>query len=99
MEIEKMMKIRERLVEEVDKENFDQALKFVNDTFKKMISSTTEKIKDVSYKSGPDLAKAEESLNVISELAKKSGIDFPFFDTIEKVKIYILKYGMEIVRS
>ncbi len=99
MEIEEMMKVRANLVEEKDKEEFDKALQFIGDTFKNMLFSTTGKIKEVPYKNEPDLVRAQESLNIISKLAQKSGIDFPSFDTIEKVKVYILKYGMEIVRS
>lgn len=99
MEIEKMMKVRE-ILEDNEKKELDQAITIIGETFKKMVFNVGEKIKATSSKEDSiDFASAKEALNTISALARKSKIDFPEFKTIEEVKVYILKYGMEIVRN
>lgn len=99
MEIEKMMGLRE-VLEGDEKKELDQAMTIVGETFKRMIFNVGEEIKGTSVKGNDiDFTSAKEALNTISALARKSKIDFPEFKTTEEVKVYILKYGMEIVRK
>ena len=96
MEIEKMMRLRE-VLEGDEKKELDQAMTIVGETFKRMIFNVGEEIKGKG--NDIDFTSAKAALNTISALARKSKIDFPEFKTTEEVKVYILKYGMEIVRK
>ena len=96
-EIEKMMEIREKLTGGEQKK-LDDSLRIVGDTFKEMVHSARGAILNAETENVrfDDVKKA---LNDIKALAEKTGIEIPDFDTDAKIKAYIMKYGMEIVKT
>ena len=96
-EIEKIVEIRAKL-DINEQKALDSALKSVNNAFKAMVMSSKD------YMLNGDGVKvslddAKNALNVVKSLADKAGAEMPEFDTDEKVKAYVLKYGMEIVKT
>ena len=96
-EIEKIMALRENL-DDAEKKQLGEAIDTINDTFKEMITSAGGSILDGETKKISCEA-AKTALNTIKMYADRSGVDFPNFDTDEKVYAYILKYGIEIVKT
>lgn len=96
-EIDKITALSEKL-ESAEKAQLSEALEVINSTFKSMVGSVKESffggnIEKVSFDD------AKDALNTIKVLASKNGVDFPSFDTSEEVYAYVLKYGMEIVKT
>ena len=95
MEIEKMLKVREKLTVE-QKKIFDESINTVGETFKQTFTSAiVGKVR--GEKKEVNLKGAKEALNTISKLAKEVGIDFPEFKTDKETRVYVLEYGKEIV--
>ena len=97
-EIEKMMEIREKLTGGEQKK-LDDSLRIVGDTFKKMVNSSRGTILNAEIENVVSFEEVQKALNDIKALAEKTGIEIPDFDTETKIKAYILKYGMEIVKT
>ena len=96
-ELERILKIREcALPEEVS--TVDDSLKTVSEMFKAMIRNGANRLKETEEEKLPYEA-VREALKNLHAIATRSGIEFPTVETEEQINVYVMKYGMEVVKG
>lgn len=94
-EIERLESLKGKLNEE-EKLQFAQCVDIFNTSFKDMIKNVGVQIageKGSVYKSTNLLAEFKK----VSLLAKKYGVDFPEITNEQDARLYVVKYGKEIL--
>lgn len=94
MEIQKVMAVREG-ASEADKLAIDQALAVISNVFKELLDVTRHFLMTGERKE-VELSEGMEALKVLKE---KVGNDFPNIETEKEAKVYIVKFGKEIIFS
>lgn len=96
-EIDKILAIRDA-VPDVNKKKIDDALEVIRQVFHRMINAVGIAIRtdnEVCY----SMDELLEALKTIKEAADQTGVaEFPHIDNVQDAKIYVLKFGMELLK-
>lgn len=96
-EIEKILMVKEALPEE-EKSKIDNAIEVIRQTFHKMVGAIGVSIKtdsNADYETDDLLA----ALKTIKDAADKTGVaDMPEITNLQDAKIYVMKFGMELLK-
>ncbi len=96
-ELEKILKIRENAQPE-QVMVVDDAMKILGESFKTMIQNGGNKLKEQEEQVIP-YNDIKEALAKLRAVAIEAGLDFPDVKTEEEIKVYVMKYGMEVVKG
>jgi len=97
-EIEKMLALQTKVVNEEEQHAVNRAVIVLRDMFPQLINGTRDVLLGKEHATAP-IDTMKEALQLLHRCGKEHGIDFPSGETEEETIAYVIKLGREILAS
>ena len=99
MEIAKIQNLAEKVQDEEKKKEILSAIQTLSDYFDGMLSGVPAFVMEGERRQAHGIDLVKEKLQMLHDIGKEYGVEFPDSSDIRAVKMYIIEFGKEILFS